>query len=298
MPIRTILVPALPGDQLERRLDAVLPLARRMEAHLDVLLLLPDPAETLAFTASGFIPPGPTVDMLREEGRNYAAETEDMLRAWRKRNDVPSEFQKHSLRTTCATFTKKIGGPDRMIAQAGRLADLIVLDRPVETVGWSTAVSDAAIFDTGRPVLLVPPGLPPSVPMLGRVVIAWNGSLQATRAVVGAMPLMHEADEVMVIASETDPASPRGSAPEESHENGGASLCRALEFHGIRASRCGLERGESQTVGEALLRQAHRQEATMLVMGAFTHSRLRQFLLGGVTKYMFDHADLPLLVAH
>lgn len=288
MPIRSILVPILPGDPFERRLDAALPLARKLEAHFDIVALCADPIETLAFSASGFMPNGATLQILQDETDRYGRATETSIAAWRQRNALPDRLRDRSLRTVCATFAQHVGAPDREMARRGRLADLIVLDRPHTTEGWWSTVVDAAIFDTGRPVLLIPPAPFQPVPTLGRVAVAWNGSLQATRAIVGAMPLLHEADEVVVI---TD-----AKAPADSGDAG--ALCHALAFHGVRAGRIMFEPEPGEPVGAGLLRAVHRQEATLLVMGAFTHSRLRQFLLGGATRHLLENADLPIVVAH
>jgi nucleotide-binding universal stress UspA family protein len=117
------------------------------------------------------------------------------------------------------------------------------------------------------------------------VVIAWNGSLEASRAVLSAMPLLHLAGRVSIFA-----------APQ--HESvDAAELAESLSWHGIRAHQVPGPRDENST-GAALVSAAVEQQATMIVMGAYTHSRRRQSFLGGVTRHLLTHAPVPLLMSH
>jgi nucleotide-binding universal stress UspA family protein len=119
------------------------------------------------------------------------------------------------------------------------------------------------------------------------VLVAWNGSLEASRAVLGAIPLLHQSDRVSIF-----------SAPQyRSEGTDPADLAESLQWHGIRARLIPGPREESST-GAALISAAVEQQATMIVMGAYTHNRLRQSFLGGVTKHLLAHAPVPLLMSH
>ena len=137
------------------------------------------------------------------------------------------------------------------------------------------------MFESGRPTLVVGEKLPFAI--TDHVVIAWNGSLEASRAVLGAMPLLHLADRVSIFA-----------APQyEIEDVEVADLAESLRRHGIRAGPVPGPRDEAST-GAALVAAAVEPQATMIVMGAYTHSRLRHSLLGGVTKHLLAHASVPL----
>lgn len=123
--------------------------------------------------------------------------------------------------------------------------------------------------------------------LTGYVIVVWNGSLEASRAVLGAIPLMHQADRVSIF-----------SAPRyESEGADAADPAESLQWHGIRAHLIPSPRDESST-GAALVSAAVEQQATMIVMGAYTQSPLRQSFLGGVTRHLLAHAPVPLLMSH
>ena len=123
--------------------------------------------------------------------------------------------------------------------------------------------------------------------MADRVMIAWNGSLEASRAVFGALPLLLLASRVSIFAApqyDIDDVDP-------------ADLAEYLSWHGIRAHPVVGPKDEHAT-GAALISAAREQQATLIVMGAYTHSRLRQSFLGGVTRHLLAHAPVPLLMSH
>jgi nucleotide-binding universal stress UspA family protein len=162
---------------------------------------------------------------------------------------------------------------------------LIVVPRPASSSVQGQRCFDAAVFESGRPTLVIDEKLP--LVIADHVMVAWNGSLEASRAVLGAMPLLHLADRVSIFA-----------APQ--YENEGvdaADLAESLSWHGIRAHQIRGLRDESSS-GAALVSAAVEQQATMIVMGAYTHSRLRQSFLGGVTRHLLTHAPVPLLMSH
>ena len=123
--------------------------------------------------------------------------------------------------------------------------------------------------------------------LLRHVVIAWNGSLEATRLVGHSLDLLHTAGRVSIITAVSGQGA--DTAPSD--------LANYLMWHGIRAHP--LAAGStSDGIPAAILAGATRGEATMLVMGAYTHSRIRQFLLGGVTRHVLEHSDIPVLMEH
>ncbi|HEY0525498.1 MAG TPA: universal stress protein, partial [Stellaceae bacterium] len=145
---------------------------------------------------------------------------------------------------------------------------------------------EAALFESGRPVLLVPGDAASAARLLEHALVAWKPSPEAAHALGAAMPFLATAGSVTVFAaSDRDVAA---TLPEE--------LLTYLRRHGIDAAAPVFPAAE--TVGQALLGEAGRTGATLLVMGAYSHSRLRELILGGVTEHVLNNARIPVLMAH
>ena len=175
------------------------------------------------------------------------------------------------------------GLADALIGEWGRRADVIVIDRPGRHDGVPDRLAmQAALFDTDRPVLAVPRG--PTAAFGARIAIAWRNDKRTERAVLAALRLLPKDGELHVLAGVRASTAMPG-------------LPEILAEHGIDAPLHVLPIGTG-TFGEALLAKAHAIGADMLVMGAYTHSTWRDLILGGVTRYMLAHADLPVLMRH
>lgn len=171
------------------------------------------------------------------------------------------------------------------VAEWGRVADAVAMSRPPQRGGEpERQMLQAALFETDRPILVVPcEG--EAAPFGRRVAIAWRDDGPATRAVLAALHWLARAECVHVLAGARQ-GSPEPGFPD------------ILAEHGIEAALHVLPILARGTFGETLLRKAHQLRADMLVMGAYTHAPLREFVLGGVTRYMLAHADLPVLMRH
>jgi len=287
MTLRTILIPVDGTDESNRSLEQGLLLGRQMDSHIDALHVRSDPKDTVPLLGEGM-----SVAMI--EDMMDIAEKEGVSRSSRARQAFDAAVQKHSALVTetpaatgfSARWLEETGREDDAVAAHGRLADLIVAARPTETSDVSTNLTlNAALFETGRPVLVVPPKEPMEI---GRkIVISWNGSVQAARAVASAMPVLRAAESVTVFTVDSGRTS-GDRAPE---------LASYLVWHGISA-RMQTISGPSSTVGPKLMDDVHAEEADLLVMGAYTHSRMRQLILGGVTRHILENADLPVMMAH
>ena len=171
-----------------------------------------------------------------------------------------------------------------MVAQLARLADITVVPHP--EAGDDVSSSDAlhaVLFDSGRPVLIAPQVATPTVG--ARICVAWNGTAESAAAVLAAIPWMQRAEAVRVLSA--DEYQRRGP--------GAAELASYLGLHGIRTEVAEF-RPLDRDVGRGLLTAAREFGADMLAMGAYSHSRLRQLLLGGVTRHVLEHATLPVLM--
>ena len=183
------------------------------------------------------------------------------------------------------------GGGDmtrnRLVA-LGRYASLVLLGRPgadAENIAPSTVKH--VLYDCARPVVIAPPNLPSNPP--SSVVVAWNGSAQAARAVGAALPFLEKASKVTVMA---------GAEPAVA---GAPRLVRYLGRRGIAATVEAMDAGtiSGRARGRALIRYARDKEADLLVMGAYGHGQLSNFLgLGGATAKVISSCPMPLLLAH
>jgi len=307
MPIRNILVPVLARVAPAAQLDAALKIARRVEGHINAVYLRPDYksllksasliGSTVLLGPSWF--PGPSLSAMDESqrrGNTIEAEARASFDVWRRQNGLASEPIDSELRSTYACWSVQEGPPEAAILTRGRLSDLIVISYPGGDTDATEAILEPAVFDTGRPLLLVPKRVPDD--LLRHVVIAWNGSLEATRAVAGALPLLHEAERVSVFTapslSEVELGEDPSASPERALLTG---LPNYLVWHGIRAGQLHPPANE-MSIGATLLQSALEQEATLIIMGAFTRGRVRQLLLGGVTRHILKSATIPVIMAH
>jgi nucleotide-binding universal stress UspA family protein len=179
--------------------------------------------------------------------------------------------------------------PEGGLVQLSRFCDLLVLSQ-TDPASPITAVRDLpeyVMLNVARPVLLVPYAAE-HVRLGGNALVAWNGGLEAARAIDYALPLLRRAAKVVVAHFE---AAERGGLPAES-----AELLAWLGRHGVHAELHEQKAGDDD--GKALLSLAAQQQSGLLVMGGYGHTRFRELLLGGMTRTVLEHMNTPVLMAH
>lgn len=287
MSIKTILVP-IDGTEVSRTaLDVAFMLGRDLAVHVDVLHVATDPKDAVPLLGEGMSAAiiEEMIQLAEREATERTARAEAMFEDARGRFGLAARPNPPSGDDGSAALVQFVGREDVMTAEKGRLTDLVVVARPTEQSDASLAMTiNAAIFETGRPVLIAPPTVPGT--MGTKIAISWNGSAEASRAVAAAMPLIVRAQSVVVLTAENDKTS-SGVATE---------LAAYLSWHGVSVESRTLPGGSQ--VGAVLLEDCKAIGADLLVMGAYTHSRMRQLILGGVTKHVLASADLPVLMAH
>ncbi len=175
--------------------------------------------------------------------------------------------------------------PQRLVEYA-RLHDLTVVSVPAAYDQW---YAEAVIFGSGRPTLVVPE-TPPSGPFeLNTVVVAWDFSRSAARAVADAIPVLEKARTVRIVTVVNEKVIDSKHSPEQ--------LAKNLSRHGIDVI---VDRVDAAgwSIGESLMREVTSHNADLLVMGAYGHSRFREFVLGGATQSMLSKPLLPILFSH
>jgi nucleotide-binding universal stress UspA family protein len=185
------------------------------------------------------------------------------------------------------------GDPVQGLATSARYADLVVLgqaDPDLVDGAEQRAFPDHAILATGRPTLVIP--YAGTFNTIGEhVVVAWNATRESTRAVTDAMPLLERAKKVTIIVGDARPgAGGHGDTP-------GADVALYLARHGVKVE-VSQERTAGIDVGSLLLSRISDLGADLLVMGAYGHSRLRELVLGGVTRTILKEMTVPVLMSH
>ncbi len=175
--------------------------------------------------------------------------------------------------------------PERLVDYA-RLRDLTIVSVPATYDQW---YAEAIIFGSGRPTLVVPESSPLKPFGLNTVVVAWDFSRSAARAVADAIPILEKAETVRIVTVTNEKVIDTKHASEE--------LAKNLSRHGIDVI---VDRVDAArlSIGESLTREIASHKADLLVMGAYGHSRFREFILGGATQSMLSKPLLPILFSH
>lgn len=257
-------------------------LAQAQDAHLDVLVLGVDRTQVgYSYIGSGAIMMQVSLDRAEAEARETEAAVKAALGA-----------QGPGLRASVEAAVTQIGAMGEIVAQRARFADLVVLPRPYgEGKGAECeAVIESAMFEGKAPVLVLPEKGLGEAAEPKRVIVAWNQSAEAMTATRAALPFLKAAQMVDITVVDPPPHGPERSDP-------GGLLCQMLVRHGVHAEVSVLARSLPR-ISDVLARHIWDQNADMLVMGAYGHSRFREAILGGATRNMLEKAEIPVLMAH
>ncbi len=284
MTIRTITLPVRGDGKGNNVLAHAAVLAKRFGAHVTVLHCRPRPADLLPY---GVPVPGFMREQIAASASKLADEEEQTLKT--EFRDLIAEMGLTEgvagSGGATASWQEAAGRQIDVLKHHGRLADIIMVPKPDRDRNLGANTLRSALFASGRPVLMCPPrdGKPET---LGeRIAIGWNGSVEASRAVALAMPLIEGAKHVTVL-----------TAGEEVHGATAEDLITNLALRGID---CKLVRFAVRgSVGSDLLEQAKSAGADMLVMGAYGDSHERETVFGGNTQAVVDHATLPVVLVH
>ena len=285
---KNILVPATGGPADAAAFAIARLAAGAFGAHLEFLHVRADATDVLMNMADGGIGGGAAVQAVIDR---MDAEANTQAEAARREVDAMLATAGIPMREApggagpSAEYRQELGSRSTFVAQYGRSADLVVMGRGTQDDGTLETL-EAALMDTGRP-LLIAPGIPPD--SLGkRIVIAWKDTPEAARAVSSALPFIARAETVTIVNVADDA---------DSQDQSGARLMRALRWHNPAVTLRQLVQGSSSAV-EVLHREAAAQSADLLVMGGYGHSRLREMVFGGFTRRTLGDSALPVLMAH
>ena len=288
MRYRTVLAPIGAPEIGSSILSAALQLARAFGAHVDVLHVRPDPRGLVPYTGEGM--DGSMIeeimDVTEREGGERETRSREMFDAFAAENGIRVADEPAAGEGVTMSWKTTVGREDEVVATRGRIYDIIAVGRPLKDAALPSPITlEAALLDTGRPILVAPPE--PGEAFGRSIAIAWEGSPEAARAIADAIPLLEKADSVTILSAKAAQVSPIDAE----------DLRHRLAWHGIEGTVQGFESPASE-LGAAFLDQASRAGADLLIKGAYSQSRLRQLILGGRTRHILAHATIPVLLSH
>jgi nucleotide-binding universal stress UspA family protein len=275
--IKDIVVNLSVGEKASPAGDYAVSVATSFDAHLAGIAFLYDPI--VPVSGAGYI----LAEVIETQERDNEAATKAAL----------GRFTAASARAGVIaeplTLSASFAGVGEQFGRIARRFDLsIVGQAELETSGVEEIIAESALFESGRPVIIVP-YIQKGPLKLDRVMVCWDGSRTATRAIADAMPLLHRCGrvEVVIVANE------RGKKDEIEGADMGAHLAR----HGLNVEVNRTALGDID-VADVILSHAADAGSDFIVMGGYGHSRLREFVLGGVTRSIMRSMTAPVLMSH
>ncbi len=287
MAFRTILVPLRGDGKGESVLDHACALGRHFNAHIRAVHSKPRAKDLIPF---GVAVPALVRDQISSSASSITSDEVIHLKAhfdaYVKKNNLTVCDTRPPLHDTLTiSWTVTDGRQADIIGIWGRLASVIAVSQPDRDTNLGQNTLESALMNTGRPVLLCPKK--PVTSLGTNVAIAWNGSAESARAIAMCGSIIAEANTVTVLAAEDA----------DNLDLSAEDLVLHLLDHGIKATAINVKSKET-TLGESLLGAAKAAGADVIVMGAYGRSRGRSMVLGGVTQWIIDHTDLPVLLVH
>lgn len=259
-------------------LDKAITLARRFDAHLEVCALGVDSTQSMGFDAGA-----PAV--IYHQALDAAQAKAQILQ-----EKCDAHLRNAGIRYGTDGAVLSLGGLNAFVGMKARFADLVILPRPYgdgRTL-QDEVITEAALFEGGAPVLVVPSGAQ-ELPEFRRIVLAWNQSAEAIHATRAALPLLQGADLVNLVI-----VNPPAQGAERSDPGG--MLATLLVRHGVEAEVSVVAKTLPRT-SDVLRRHLLDKDAQLMVMGAYGRSRLREAILGGATREMLEGCESALFLA-
>jgi len=274
MSYKNLLVQIDDRKSCEGRVSAAIALAQAHSAHLTGLYLAADMAMPGAL---GLELPAEFLHLLGEQQAAAINAAKQSFERW---------VGKAGLSVDCRTGHASAGRIAGLVAQHTRYADLVLLGQP--EAGIESSVAEDVVMASGRPALIVP--YIGARKTIGRhPMIAWDGGREAARAVNDAIPILEMADQVSVLAINPEDGD-HGQEP-------GADIALHLARHGLKVEVQYLK-VHDMSVADAILSRVSDLDIDLLIMGAYGHSRVREWVLGGTTRRIFAQMTVPVLMSH
>ena len=279
MALQYVLCPVTGGEEDGPALRAALKVAARFDAHVRALFVRSSVSAAIPYLGEGL-----TGTIVENIVAAASKASDDAMVAAKTHVDAALggcgvDASKLSIRVT-------EGVVEDEVAAASRLADIVVYARDPADAGFpDRSLAEHTLLGARRPILIAPPGLFPSVGT--RVSVLWDGGTAAASALMASLPFIRKAASVEIITMTAD--QDESEILEDVRD--------ALSIRGLTAQMRTVDR-QSSVDGAHLMMAALQTEPDLIVMGGYGHSRLRQLVLGGVTRHMLKHAPVPVLMAH
>jgi len=273
-------------------LNTAMTLAQSHSAQLRVLHISLDPKIYFGLYGENVIAGAEVISALEKRNEERQIKARQYAASFSLKHHIPLDPPAPPAHHASACFLHQTGAVETIVAREGRVSDLIVVSQLAALPDTPNDIAiSAALFSTGRPMLIMPKAQG-DLPMQWRdktIALAWNGSLEAARAMWGVMPLLENAEKLHILV-----ARRHGDAADFIPE---VKLMDYLKAHGLQTEVIAIDRG-NRSAAEVVLEKTKELKSDLLVMGAYGHSRFREMVLGGFTEHMLRKADIPLLLSH
>jgi nucleotide-binding universal stress UspA family protein len=267
-------------------LEAALIAARRFNSHIVGLHSLTTEYAVVFGGEMGFSISSEVDRTLEREGHERRDQARRLFRDVMNAHGVPLGSLPPGYEGPSASWREEDGRQNAVVGMSGRVYDLILVEQPEKLASIAEATLEDALFESGRPVLMVPKEM---APVMGEVIaIAWNGSTETALTVALGMPFLKQAKQVVIVAVGSQHMPEPGPTGDE--------LARTLERHGLAVS-LRTAYGRQKPQGESFMREAMAAGADLLLKGAYTQSRIRQMIFGGATRHIIMESPIPVLMA-
>ncbi|PHR74415.1 MAG: universal stress protein [Arcobacter sp.] len=270
------------GEELEERLHGAMLVAKYFNVNLEFLLCLSNPNRKMLNTINLPLNIQDEISAVLE-GQVQVEEEKfsKLFKKLAKDNDIEVSKLYYKNRAS-VYFTSKDGLRSDLVKQASKFCDLVIAAAP--PLGVSTATFEAAVLNSGKPVIMIPRNM--QIFDGNNIVIGWNNSPEASRAVTSAIPLLQKAKRVHIVSS----------LEYSKNDDNMNHLLSYLAYHDIDATFEIIK--TTKVPGEALLNAALDGNFDLIIAGAYGHKGLRELMFGGATRYLLENSVLPVFMSH
>ncbi len=286
MSLRTILLPVTCHDGQNAASRVALNMAKRFKSHITALHVKADPRSAVPFIGEGM-----TAEVVKElvhaTEKESAAKAKDSLGAFTEAATELGVKECDSLHKGAGwSWDESVGHFGERLGRLARVHDVAIVPQPAGggEHGEGEFLNEA-LFRSGRPLMMVPKKT--EAGNCASVMIAWNGGAEGARAVAAALPILEKAESVIILViGDENPDRPSAS-----------DLALSLARHDINADVI-KENDNNGSVAGKILDVADRENTEILVIGAYSHNRWREMVIGGVTREIIDCAPIPVFMSH
>ena len=288
MTIKTILVPLDGNEPVEDVMATALVIAERFGSHISTLHVSENTFQSVNYVAN--LSKSLKKSVLNEENHQLdetASRVQQELEDYCEQRGLHLTSGPSESNAITVSWTHVHGSAVSTLVDYSRLHDVTALKRPAKKSsilrrGQGLSMTESILVQSGRPVLLVPPNW--KARKCRHAVIAWNQSLESSRAVAMTIPWLSQMDQVSIVVS-------------KSRDTSGQKLIDYLKWHGVDAGIKILNR-QSSSAGKRLLQLCGEIEGDFLVMGGYGTARIEQYFFGGVTDHVLNHSEIITVMVH